>query len=331
MWRVVAGKIKEKAGNRFPRSLVTGALGLAIVIPSVGWYADTGTSDTDPSTGDLLATLQWLRGHENPDPTRPGVLAEWSHGHHIEYLAEKPVVANPFGTDIGLDAMADAAEFFLARDPSVAERVVNRRRMGFVMLTNPVEEAHFALAFAPSGTAPVVDVTPARLSEMQVHVDDGFWGLVASRLYFFDGMVPAGYAGEALGGYRLLYESPTDQRWDGHTAKVFKVYGVVAGANISVHTSSGSRVTARTTLTTNQGREVRWASTVVSDLRGTASIRLPYATGLNGAVDASAYELVSASRSTHIEVSEFDVVNGGKAVAFFGAPETLDLQPPTNN
>jgi dolichyl-diphosphooligosaccharide--protein glycosyltransferase len=318
LWRKVASAIAERLTRRSPGVLVTAVVGLVIIIPSLGWYAEEAAAESDPTEQDLVETLQWLRGRDAPDPSHPAVLAEWSYGHHIEYLADRPVVANPFGTDIGPDAMADSAQFFLAQDPSDAERIVTKRHVDYVMLTNPVVEAYFALAFAPAGTAPVVNVKRALLSEMRVDVTDRFWGLVASRLYFFDGMVPTGYAGEALGGYRLVYESPSDESWQGRSAKTFKIFGCVPGVRLSVLTSPGSRVTARTTLTTNQGRVANWASTVVADAPGSASIRLPYATGLNGVVDASAYELVSEDRRAMVEVSESDVESGGEFLVVLG-------------
>jgi asparagine N-glycosylation enzyme membrane subunit Stt3 len=328
LWNTAASRIAEKVVPRIPFGLVVSAIGLIIVAPAVGWYVDRGSDPSDVSGDDMVATLQWLRGRDAPDPTNPAVLAEWSLGHHIQYLAGKPVVANPFGTDIGPAAMADTAEFYLARNPSIAEGVTTRRRVGFVVLTNPVVEAHFALAFAPAGTPPAVQVTPARFSEMLVRVEDTFWGLVPSRLYFFDGMVPAGFAGKALGGYRLLYESQTEIAWDGHTAKTYKVFGVVAGARVSVPAPPGSRVTVRTRLRTNQGREVIWASTTVADGRGEALIRLPYATGLNGVVKASAYELLTSDRSSRIEVAESDVVNGVEVLTDLLAREAHGLPGP---
>jgi asparagine N-glycosylation enzyme membrane subunit Stt3 len=319
LWMTTASTIADKINRRLQSGLVMSFIGLIIVAPSVKWYADRDPASADASANDLTATLQWLRDSEPTDSTRPAVLAEWSLGHHIQYLAEKPVVANPFGTDIGPEAMNDTAEFFLARDPSVAEGVITRRRVGFVVLTNPVVEAHFALAYAPAGTPPAVRVTPARFDEMLVRVERSFWGLVPSRLFFFDGMVPSGFAGEALGGYRLLYESQTETVWDGQMAKTYKVFGVVPGAKVSILAPPGSRVTARTRLRTNQGRESDWASVVVADGHGKTSIRLPYATGLNGAVEASAYELLSDHRRSRIHVAESDVVNGLELTASLDA------------
>ena len=53
-----------------------------------------------------------------------------------------------------------------------------------------------------------------------------------------------------------------------------------------------------------------WSTTVVADPTGRAHLRLPYQTGLNGAVVASAYEVLVGERQATVTVAKSDVAEG---------------------
>src|SRR6266542_36736 len=104
----------------------------------------------------FVEMLEWLRGVPPPAPSHVGVMARWDLGHAIQYYAAKPVVVSPFGTDVGRAAMEDEGRFFFAASPATAETVLEKRRVGFLIVGNPLDEAEFSYGFAPPGTPEAV-------------------------------------------------------------------------------------------------------------------------------------------------------------------------------
>lgn len=318
LWSRVAAAVRHRWRGGVRGALLPATLGLVILAPTGPWYVDAITSRRDSVREDLLSTLAWLETRPATDTERPSVFAEWDYGHLIQYVARKPVLVNPFGTDLGMSAMRDFAAVFLSPDSDAAEALLRRRKIGFILLSNPVTEAHFALDFAPPGTAPAVELVADRRSGARAEILESFWGLDVTRLYFFDGMVPPGFAGEALGAYRLVYESPTDRSWNDLETKTFKVFELVSGARIEVASRVGARVTASTILRTNRGRAVNWTTTIQADDTGRATLRLPYATGLNGDVEAGPYRITDGGPIHMLTLEEGDVARG--------TPRSLELR-----
>jgi asparagine N-glycosylation enzyme membrane subunit Stt3 len=279
---------------------------------------EEATAEPDFGEGELIAALGWVRNRERPAPGREAVFAEWSFGHHIRYIARRPVLVNPFGTDLGGRAMKDAATIFLARDEAAVAGLLEERRIGTLLLADPVTEACFAHAFAPPGTPVAARVTRAWPRLYRVEVTPAYWDLVVTRLYFFDGMRRF-ESGTALGRYRLIYESVTPEKQSAGRP-VFKLFEVVPGARVDAAAAPGAKVTARARVVTNQGRTIHWSTTVVADPTGRALLRLPYQTGRNGAVVASAYEVLVGERQTTVTVARSDVAEGRVVRVDVGKP-----------
>jgi hypothetical protein len=68
-------------------------------------------------------------------PADWSVLAPWTWGHAIEWGAGRPTVATNFGPFVGEEGFRTPTRFLLAEDPGVAERILEERRVRFVMLT----------------------------------------------------------------------------------------------------------------------------------------------------------------------------------------------------
>jgi hypothetical protein len=241
-------------------------------------------------------------------------MAEWSLGHLVQYFADKPVIPSPFGTEEGPRAAGEPtalrswAAFLFTSDPSAAERVLAERRAGFVLLRSPKNEVIESYTFAPAGAARVAEVTANAIDGPTPRVLPEFYRLIATRLHYVDGLPPSG-AGEALGTYRLLAESPTVERIaDLPPASLYTVFGVVPGARIAFRGAPpGAVVSARTRIQTNAGRVFEWSSEAASGADGRATLRLPYATGRNGLVVAGAYSIADGAHRGTLELDEADV------------------------
>ena len=73
----------------------------------------------------------------------PAVFARWPLGHLVRYYARKPVVGSGFGTECGENSLSDWAAFVFANDMEEAERILYRRRIGFVIFGDPSEVVQF--------------------------------------------------------------------------------------------------------------------------------------------------------------------------------------------
>jgi asparagine N-glycosylation enzyme membrane subunit Stt3 len=234
---------------------------------------------------DLVGALQWLRGQDPAVPGAESVLARWDWGHAIQYYAGKPVLVSPFGTEAGRGAMEDSAAFFFARTPADAEAVLARRRIGFLLLDDPLGGAHQSLGFAPAGTSSAVRATYEWMRGERLEPTEAFWDLVPVALFRFDGVPRTG--ARALDGYRLLYESPPGNPIKWGPEGQFKIFGVVPGASLAVApVPPGTPVAVSVQVHTNQGRAFTWTASDRASATGVAVLRLPYATGHNGAVTA---------------------------------------------
>ncbi len=310
LWFELEKRFRRRLGEgRFSRPLVSIAFGVLLLFPFFGGYLEA-LEPADPAEEDLVQTLSWLEGRPDLHPKRKAVFADWSYGHQIAYIAHKPVLVNPFGTALGEFAMRDSAAFFLAPSPEAAAEVLKRREIGFLLLDNPITEAYYAAAFAPPEALRPVQVRRKYPYGHEVSTDPEFWELVVSRLYFFDGLQMEKGNGEALGNYRLVYESESSETWRGLTRQRYKIFEVVDGASVQISTRSMARVVAELVLRTNRGRIVKWESRTEADAEGRATLVLPYATGLNGAVLASRYRMSSGSNTIEIALDREQVEGG---------------------
>jgi hypothetical protein len=99
----------------------------------------------------------------------------------------------------------------------------------------------------------------------------GFFDLVGSRLWFFDGNSRDG-AAPGLGAYRLLAESQTPNHVLEYRPQAHKLFEVVAGARIVVRGADpGAEVVIVVPVRSNMGREFLWATHATADGAGVAT------------------------------------------------------------
>jgi Archaeal glycosylation protein B long peripheral domain len=275
------------------------------VLLSVPAYLLLGRADVK-GVRELTPALAWLRSEPVIDG-REAVLADWALGTVVRYYSGRPVLTSPAGTDGGVGAMEDAARFYLARDGSEVEASLRARRIGYVVIENPLGDAHISGAYrAPdcvglqSHSAALVTYAPA----------PEFWALPLARLYFGDGEESAAGRGDGLPSLRLLYETfPTSL--GPPPLGMYKLFGVVEGALLRVRGTPGELAWTTVTVATNLGRRFEWHASAVVDTSGFADIRVPYATGANGLLQAGPYMVASGGRVRTVQVRDVDVRSGG--------------------
>ena len=288
---------------------------ILVLLPAIS-FLKPGTFREAPLVTMGVPLLRWLRDVPAPMPGREGVLAPWSLGHAVLYFSRKPVVTTPFGTDGGLGAMEDSAQFFLASNPDGAEFLLGQRQIGFLLLLNPADEVLTLYPFFGSTAPSPVTFVPDRLNGGEMRVTNTFGSLVVSRLYFQDGSGAARFRSPALASYRLLFETPSVRGPSSLSERQMKLFGVVRGANVVVeHARPESLVVATVPVVTNQGRPFLWTTVAQSDAMGRATVRIPYATGKNGLVGALACTVSDGVRSAEIALLEKQIAEGENVVA----------------
>jgi len=263
------------------------ALLLVVAAPGFPVIA-TGAVAEMPAQADERFPLYRFLATLPATPGREGVLASWSDGHEIQWIARKPVVATPFGTDIDPSSLADEAAWHLESDPAAAEDLLRRRQIGWVLVQNPSRPVATLRAFAPDKPERAIEErSPDFGTRYAFH--PAFFDLVEARLWFFDGNAQDG-AAPGLGAYRLVAESPTPNAVLGFRPQAHKLFEVVPGAVLAVRgLPPGTEVVAMVPVRSNVGREFVWGTRAPADAAGVASLRVPYATGPNGASFAGAY------------------------------------------
>ncbi len=308
--------VATRAGRPGSLPRLATALGLmAVIIGPALASVPTTLAGENPIHAHIRSLLERVPALPAP-PDRPAVYTEWSYGHLVQYAAGRPTLVSPFGTEGGDDAMEDSATFFLSVDATAAYDVLDRRRVGILVLGDPGPEVCFAAELLPP-VSPVCTlertVTRGVLAQFAPRVHQ----TVPARLWEADG---SGTSSEpALDRFRLLDETQPVRLLDDDTGPalpaarpLFKTFGIVRGAVIRTHGGRPSTpLFAVVKLRTASGREFDWTTHAIVSPAGTAELRVPYATGMNGRVWAS--ELVIGTYESeigHVVIREQDVLEG---------------------
>jgi asparagine N-glycosylation enzyme membrane subunit Stt3 len=102
------------------------------------------------------------------------------------------------------------------------------------------------------------------------------------------------------------------RKWVAHR---YKVFGVVPGAEVIIHSVPGRTVNIKIPLRTNQGRKFHWRASGVADEEGQVTFSLPYSTGANGAVVAiGPYRLTDGKHEQTLTLTDAQVQKGDRVV-----------------
>lgn len=304
--RAAAGALAARwfPGRRRAAALLAGAGVVAVIAPGA-----RGLLVAQQVPESWVTATRWL-GAQPSRPGAEGVLGSWELGHLALYYGGKPVVVTPFGTEGGRGAMEAVARFDLG-DGGGADAALRERRVGWVMLLDPVVRVRMEAALL-GPASPVQAHRECTLAEGKVDsLSADFLSTTAARLFYFDGLAAPERPERPIDGLRLVYESPASPGAEGRPSDQVKIYAAVPGAWIEVVGANPSQpVRATVLLRTNQGRELAWSTGASADALGRARLRVPYATGRNGAVQASAWVLGDAGREVAVAVSEQQVQTG---------------------
>jgi hypothetical protein len=266
--------------------------GLIAVAPTAtGLLSSAGDESIATDVEDLMVRIRALPAQGD----RQAVFAWWDQGHQLQYLSRRPVLASPFGTEGGRNAMEDMAAFLMEPDPEAAERLLARRAVQYVLLDEPKRKAFQILSYGMRG--PSGERFPFRLPN----------DLVSTRLFetlgsAVEGPVPR----PALPAFRVVDEA----MGPGGPVRLFEW---VPGARVAVRACRpGAHVTASIELKSPSGSTSLWWTSAEADREGTARLRLPFASGEHGRFRTGSWTLDEGPRSVALQLSEAQVLGGAE-------------------
>lgn len=309
--------VRARWDERHRRAVcVGGAVLLGVLLAPIGPFLrqlpDVGLEVRERV--DLPLALAWLRdntptpaGFAQPlTPPAYGVLADWGLGADLCYRAQRATVATNFGWEThGLFA---SAAFLTLTEPRQAAAIVRANRVRYLVLDDVTPElprlraiAEAGLRRGRGGIATLPPFVPLATMYYRLYIQDG-------SAYTLGEVTAA-----ALGGYRLIYESPGGTL-DPVVGMVshYKIFEVVSGALLAGRTLPGEPVAIALQLRTPAGRLLLWQDRVTAGGDGSFAFRLPYASDrANGAlVPLGPYRLTVRQTVQPVAVSAADILAG---------------------
>ncbi|NOZ20190.1 MAG: hypothetical protein GXP25_03785 [Planctomycetes bacterium] len=267
----------------------------------------------------------WMRNHtpqtsdyDNP-MKRPeyGVLAHWTLGHYIEYVARRPVLANPNGTDLGHPQLFfDALGFYLLPDAQAAYDILDHYGVRYVVTLPPLG---YLKDYAYMVEVPEEEFLVKKASTERRTVRSRFYyRMMGTRLHDAcgTGYALAGGSGMVapLRRFRLVYVSPKVER-PSYCPPMpdLKIFEYVKGAALCGAAAPGQRISLRLLVKANSGVVFKYCDDATADASGRFSFRVPYPTqdGPYGTGAVGPYALSFGGMQTKtVNVSEDDVLAG---------------------
>lgn len=273
------------------------AAGFVLCLPVLDWY------QTRPAAGRSRArkmaltveTARWIHEHSPPtsswlapgQPPEYGVLGPWGFGHALRYVAERPMVQDNFGDDVGSEGFAASEAYFSAESESAGLEILEQLRVRYVLV-------------GPTGSGHGHGYGPASLFARLRREDEAAAG----------GGSPISTL--SLERHRLVYESePLDARGD---EPQWMLFAVVPGARLVGTAEPGAVIEARLGLRTRQGRSFRVVARAAADAGGRYVLVLPYASGARGEVESAAHyevhDVQSGAKMAEVSITEKQVQRG---------------------
>lgn len=307
---VVAGLLAAWLVGRVARPLVAGGA-VAVLAAILAWGVRPATLPDSAVHPYLLGgfdALIWLRtapprtSHVYHPWQRPeyGVAAEWTWGHWITQIGQKPNVANPLGqTPANRRGVEEVARLLLAESGSEALARARRLDVRYLLLSPiPVTVSELALQ---AGREPLRYVT--RHPEGSDDFHPPFFETFHSRLYLGGG---AGEGGAApVAGVRLVFESRVRIDFLGSRPAV-RIFEVVPGASLR-GTCEADLVEVRAEL---EGPELVYTAREVPGPDGWWALELPYASEPAEASIPARITVRCGEEEIPVEVLERDVLEG---------------------
>lgn len=329
LWAFRRGLVALTRGmkTRAMRLSATAAATLLFLLPLGPLLRDSFHSlpgNVDSTLAHIYPTLEWMRDNtprtsyylEPELKPEYGVLADFTFGHWITTIGQRPNFCNPFG--IGPwhgKAVRESARFFLMEDEAELLPALDKNEIRYVLLYNNENAVpdYALLTEQPRSDYLVDDPSRGRPVPTQRYLRT--FGV---RLALTDGSehTVGGQDIPALDGFRLVHESPESRPrrvpgLDGMTQVAYvKVFERVKGAILEGKTDPGAQVHLKIAVVTNTGRHFDYRSRHLVGPDGMFRFSVPYSSELVGDVSASAALLEAPRCNIEVALTEAEVTSG---------------------
>ena len=266
-------------------------------------------SGWQPEQRALTQLSRWLAEHSPPtsgywDATAQpeyGVLAAWGDGHLLRYVAQRPVVQDNFGDDVGEQGFALAEAYFAEVSEPAALAIAERLRARYVVVRGG-GSGHSA------GYA-------ARSLLKRLHRLNGTEGSLRT-----DAAAPLEHV-PALAQHRLIFDARAASGPSNGSRPSYKIFEIVPGARIAGRAQPLAEVRAALRIAFERRGGMRYSSTTRAGADGRYELVVPYANDLpgdemNGEIrPGRAYRLRSGGREVTVVVSDTEVRSGARVEA----------------
>jgi len=284
------------------RGAQLGALALCAALAHVGTLRATAgrlagprsvTTEVTARHAALARLAGSLRAAQAGEPLG-AVLAEWDHGHALEWWCEAPTLATNFGPYVGgSERFFDPWRFFLAVDDNEGEALLERREARYVLVTRDAER----------------NLATALRALSRPALDEATWrATVLARLVANDRA-----DAEAHPAYLKLCGAEPVRR-DGEARPFVRLFERVAGARLAVQGEPGARVALRMRVDIAPD-SLLWTATAVCDAAGRAVLRVPYSTAPGDGPYAETADLTVGGRQVPLAIPPSAVRAGDVVVA----------------
>jgi asparagine N-glycosylation enzyme membrane subunit Stt3 len=232
-------------------------------------------------------------------PASYGVLTtDWGIGHWLVHYGGRPTLASPLLHTTALANAVTISAQILTAPPLQAIPQMEARHLKYLFFT--YQEFSYLLELQQH---PAAQQSPAQWLPL---LSASLYGQVLLNYGVRNQM----FAQHTLDRLRLVYEAPTTRAVAGNTLPTCLILELVAGVQLQGKATPGSTVNIRTTLITNNGRNILYQRDLITDTQGYFTIHLPYATGNNGAVTAAPYSLAYDGQEKSLTVTATQVQQG---------------------
>jgi asparagine N-glycosylation enzyme membrane subunit Stt3 len=247
-----------------------------------------------PEQRALTQLARWLAGHTPPTAgywdasLRPeyGVLAAWGDGHVLRYVAERPLVQDNFGDDVGEQGFARAEAYFAETSEPAALRIADALRARYVIVRG-------------AGSGHAQGYAPESLLK-RMHRLNGTEGTVRAGDESAVAYVPA------LSRHRLIYDARAAGGPSDGGRPSYKIFEIVPGAHIVGLAPPQAEVRAELRIALGLRGWMLYSSTTRAGADGGYEIVVPYANDLADAEiqPGRAYRLRSGDREVEVAVTD---------------------------
>jgi dolichyl-diphosphooligosaccharide--protein glycosyltransferase len=266
-------------------------------------------SGWQPEQRALTQLSRWLAAHTPATSgywdasLRPeyGVLGAWGDGHVLRYVAQRPVVQDNFGDDVGEQGFALAEAYFAETSEPAALRIAERLRARYVVVRG-------------GGSGHSAGYAARSLLKR------------LNRLNGTEGNLRAGDAAPAehvaaLTQHRLIFDARAARGPSDGSRPNYKIFEIVPGARIAGRARPLAEVRAELGIAFGRRGGMRYSSTTRAGADGRYEIVVPYANDLPADAMADeirprrAYRLLSDGREIAVFVSDTEVRSGARVEA----------------